>query len=88
MLVEPTAARGIAGSVRAATATPVSSVRAPRAPLASLLDGAPAISPTIRPDPATGVVVTRWYDGAEVANQIPTPRQLDAYRATSGRRAG
>lgn len=63
-----------------ATVSPSSSARATREPLASLLDAAPAVSPTIRLDPPTGVVVTCWYQGPEVANQIPTPRQLDAYR--------
>lgn len=53
---------------------------APREALAHLSERTPAVSPAIRLDPPTGVVVTRWYQGEEVANQIPTPRQLDAYR--------
>lgn len=52
----------------------------PREPAATLRDAAPAVSPTIRLDPPTGLVVTRWYQGEEVLNQIPTTRQLEAYR--------
>lgn len=77
MSIEPTAAR-----VTPVVATPPAqpAPASAREPLASLLDAAPAVSPTIRLDPPTGVVVTRWYEGEQVLNQIPTPRQLDAYR--------
>jgi hypothetical protein len=82
MRIDPTAAQGVA--VTAAAPVPPALPETTRGPLARLDEAAPAVSPTIRLDPPTGVVVTRWYEGTEVANQIPTPRQLDAYRFGQG----
>jgi len=78
MAVSPLPERAAVTTMDAARAAPPPP--APRAPLATLLDAAPAVNPTIRLDPPTGLVVTRWYEGAEIANQIPTTRQLEAYR--------
>lgn len=40
----------------------------------------PIVNPVLRIDAAANVVVMEWWQGAEVARQIPTERELEAYQ--------
>jgi hypothetical protein len=47
--------------------------------------GPPPPSPTLRFDPAAGVLVIEFHnDAGEITNSIPTQQQLEAYRSHAG----
>jgi hypothetical protein len=47
--------------------------------------GPPPPSPTLRFDPAAGVLVIEFHnDAGQITNSIPTQQQLEAYRSNAG----
>lgn len=51
--------------------------------------GAPIVNPSVRFDLRLGLVVVEFFDDrGEVANSIPTPRQLKAYESGLNVRSG
>jgi hypothetical protein len=61
---------------------------APAATGAPTPAGPPPPSPTLRFDPAAGVLVIEFHnDAGEITNSIPTQQQLLAYRSHAGSEA-